>query len=272
MIRRTTVQLIALLCGALAAISALPATAGLRAAADTTAPGSGPTHVVRRGETLAAIAAAHGVDPHMLEHANGISGGRVIVGTRLQLTPLPVPFSPDVSASRHVVGRGESLDGIARDHGTTVAGIKKLNHIHGWVVEPGVSLALPSGWVCPVPRSRFANDWAWVKPDGRTHEGIDMFAPRGSAIVAPVDGHLHQDEGPIGGLQFTLWGKDGVRYFGSHLESFGASGDVRAGDFIGAVGSSGNAAGTTPHLHFEAYPGDGDRSANPYPALRAACR
>jgi hypothetical protein len=66
--------------------------------------------------------------------------------------------------------------------------------------------------------------------------------------VAPVAGHLHQGQGAIGGLQFTLWGEDGVRYFGSHMDSFGAEGNVKVGDVIGTIGASGNAAGTSPHL------------------------
>lgn len=231
------------------------------------------THVVRPGETLSGVAAAHGVDSHMLVHANGIVNGRLIVGTRLQLTPLPVSFSPTPYGRTHIVAAGETLSSIANSHQTTVSQLTALNHIHdGEALEPGRSLTLEVGWQCPVPAGTFSNDWGWVKPDGRTHEGIDIFAHHGATIVAPVAGHLHQERGSVGGLQFTLWGDDGVRYFGSHMDSFGATGDVIAGEVIGTIGTSGNAAGTSPHLHFEAHPGDGDRSANPYPALLSSCR
>ncbi|MBT8200119.1 MAG: M23 family metallopeptidase, partial [Acidimicrobiia bacterium] len=65
---------------------------------------------------------------------------------------------------------------------------------------------------------------------------------------------------------------DGVTYFGSHMATFGASGDVAVGEIIGTVGNSGNAASTSAHLHFEVHPGHGDRAANPYSALKATCR
>ncbi len=245
-----------------------------------TGTGNGPqaarsetTHVVRLGETLSGVAAAHGVEPHTLVHANGIVNGRLIVGTRLQLTPLPVRFEPTAFGQTHVVAAGESILSIATAHGTTASEMTALNHIHdSEPLEVGRTLTIAVGWQCPVPAGTFSNDWGWVKQDGRTHEGVDIFASRGASIVAPVAGHLHQEQGAIGGLQFTLWGNDGVRYFGSHLDSFGAAGDVTAGEIIGTIGTSGNAAGTSPHLHFEVHPGNGDRSANPYPALLNSCR
>lgn len=239
---------------------------------DATPSSSETTHIVKAGETLSGVAAAHGVDPDMLARANGIVNGRLTAGVRLQLTPLRVPFDPSAGGA-HVIAAGESVASIAKAHGTTVEDLMNLNHIHaGESLEAGQRMRISSGWLCPVPGAQFANDWGWVKGDGRTHEGVDVFANRGAAIVAPVAGHLHQDEGPSGGLQFTLWGDDGVIYFGSHMDSFGASGDVSAGETIGTIGSTGNAAGTSPHLHFEVHTTPTDRTANPYPALVAACK
>ena len=76
---------------------------------------------------------------------------------------------------------------------------------------------------------------------------------------APVSGTVELIEGTVGGLQFDLYGTDGIKYLGSHLDAPGETGEVSAGDVIGYVGTSGNALGTNPHLHFGMY-GTGRRS------------
>jgi murein DD-endopeptidase MepM/ murein hydrolase activator NlpD len=84
-----------------------------------------------------------------------------------------------------------------------------------------------------------------------------------------VDGRVEVLSGEVGGLQFRLYGTDGVTYIGTHLDAFGRSGNVTAGEVIGRVGDTGNARGGPTHLHFEIHPNDGDPS-NPYPTLQKA--
>jgi peptidoglycan LD-endopeptidase LytH len=104
---------------------------------------------------------------------------------------------------------------------------------------------------------------------GRTHHGYpatDVFAPRGCAFVAPVDGTVDEvsrvdrwnpatDRGADrGGLSVSIVGVDGVRYYGSHLQlvAAGITPGVRvaAGRMLGRVGNSGNARSVAAHVHF----------------------
>jgi murein DD-endopeptidase MepM/ murein hydrolase activator NlpD len=96
-------------------------------------------------------------------------------------------------------------------------------------------------------------------------------AKRGTSIVAPVSGTVTQGTGTIGGNFFRLVGADGTSYYGAHLNSFGKAGKVKAGDALGTVGNTGDAAGGPTHLHFEIHPAGG-AAVNPYAYLIAACR
>jgi len=133
------------------------------------------------------------------------------------------------------------------------------------------------GIVCPVSGSvSFIDTWGAPRSDGRQHQGVDMFAAAGTPVVAPVPGTSEQTTNELGGLVFRLWGADGNFYYGAHLSAFGpARGDVKAGTVLGYVGTSGNAKGTPPHLHFEIHPGRSrggpTTPVNPTPAVAAAC-
>lgn len=133
------------------------------------------------------------------------------------------------------------------------------------------------GWLCPVagPVS-FTDTWGAPRSGGRTHKGVDMFAARGTPVVAPVSGSVEFRPVTLGGLAFHLWGDDGNYYYGAHLDSYGpVSGQVDAGTVVGYVGDTGNARGTSPHLHFEIHPGRTQgappAAENPTPTVSIAC-
>ena len=122
----------------------------------------------------------------------------------------------------------------------------------------------------PLPGVRFADTWGAARSQGRTHEGVDIFAPRNTPIHAATRG-LVLNIGPntLGGRTVMILGPGGARHYYAHLERYAtlSRGEwVMAGEVIGYVGDSGNAKGTPTHLHYGIYEQGG--AVNPYPLLK----
>ena len=103
-----------------------------------------------------------------------------------------------------------------------------------------------------------------------SHHGTDIFAARGTNVFAVEDGQVRQADDPKGGTVAYLTTANGTKYYYAHLDEFIGSSPrpVKTGEVIGTVGNTGNAAGKSPHLHFQvSEPGIG--TVNPYPLLQA---
>jgi murein DD-endopeptidase MepM/ murein hydrolase activator NlpD len=79
---------------------------------------------------------------------------------------------------------------------------------------------------------------------------VDIFARLDEPVLAPVAGTMQAFQAPLGGNCGILTGADGRYYYFAHCSRPMASGKVAKGQTIGNVGQSGNAAGTSPHVHF----------------------
>jgi murein DD-endopeptidase MepM/ murein hydrolase activator NlpD len=145
--------------------------------------------------------------------------------------------------------------------------------------EPPPPALLSVPWapmVCPVQGTpghlSYIDSWGFARSGGRAHKGTDLMTDYGTWTVAPVDGVVEHGENGLGGLTWKLYGDDGNMYYGAHLSAYEnvGAGWVPAGTVIGYVGTSGNAAGTPPHLHFEFHPGGGG-AAPSYDLLNTVC-
>lgn len=100
---------------------------------------------------------------------------------------------------------------------------------------------------------------------GHTHKGTDIYAQAGAAIVAPVAGHISSAGfNNTSGHFVKLKGVDGIEYFFAHMgqpSGLTQGARVSMGNQIGEVGNTGNASGTSAHLHFEMR--KGGKSINP---------
>jgi peptidoglycan LD-endopeptidase LytH len=122
---------------------------------------------------------------------------------------------------------------------------------------------------CPLAvASDFVDSWGDGRSGGRRHEGVDMAAPRGTAVLAANSGFAEFKVSGAGGNAIWLTAPNGDKFYYAHLDGWeGTSREVRRGEVIGYVGSTGNARGD--HLHFEIRPGG--TATNPYPIISAAC-
>ena len=132
--------------------------------------------------------------------------------------------------------------------------------------DPPAENSLPN----PLPEQGLADTWGAARSQGRTHEGIDIFAPRGTPIQSTTQGIVSKvGNNNLGGRVVVVVGPGGAGHYYAHLEDYAdiSPNDwVNAGDIIGYVGDSGNAKGTPPHLHYGIY--INGSAVNPYPLLQ----
>lgn len=146
-----------------------PAAAPAPVAAPAPTTAGAATHTVVRGDTVYALARRYGTTVAGIMTANGLGRSAIIVpGQKLSIPAASVAPAPVLAAAAspvsaapakaatpaaHVVVRGDTLFGIARAHGTTVAALLQANGLGtGSIIYPGQTLNLTP----PAPAQRSA--------------------------------------------------------------------------------------------------------------------
>lgn len=146
---------------------------------------------------------------------------------------------------------------IAADHTGQYRVRIQPSHVAQGLVDIAITSPLRYGFPVDTERDNAVQSFFGVDRDGgaRRHEGIDIFAPRGTPVIAAEAGRVTRvGDTPRGGKNVWVRG-DNRSFYYAHLDSIAvSSGDrVMRGDVLGTVGNTGNAVTTSPHLHFGIY-------------------
>lgn len=221
----------------------LAASVAKRGAAKTT-----DAYVVQEGDTLWRIAYNHKIPLETVAALNNITTPQQLrAGARLQM-----PSSGAPAPAR--VAKLDSRDTLREKKSEN----ETDSEINGGVVSRGLSRSetrietiqptkYPLRWPLDgVITSRFG------QRSGRTHDGIDIGAPRGADVHAAADGEVlfSARHGGYGNLVVLRHNNGLVTVYAHHDVNLVQKGErVTQGQSIARVGATGRASG--PHLHFE---------------------
>lgn len=118
-------------------------------------------------------------------------------------------------------------------------------------------LFIPQRVIVPV-KGATSRDWHpnsfWFYPWGKsgTHKGIDIFAKEGTPVLSASSGFvIYKGSLKMGGNAVIILGPQWRFYYYAHLKDILINKRiVRQGELLGTVGTTGNARGKAPHLHF----------------------
>jgi len=212
-------------------LCALLLAAGCGAPAVDPAPLRGVWHAVAPGETIEAIARAHGADPDEVAELNDLPRGAPVAGREEVFVP---------------TAKGGAAPG-------TGAAPRPA------AVAPAA--ACGGGRPCLAWPARGEIAAAFGARDGDGHDGIDILAPAGADVVAAEAGRvIYSGDGIAGyGNMILIRHPNGlITVYAHNAENAVRDGDeVARGQKVATVGSSGSA--TVPHLHFEVREGETPR-------------
>ncbi|MDR1177834.1 MAG: M23 family metallopeptidase [Spirochaetaceae bacterium] len=235
-------------------------------------------YLVKRGDSVSAIAARHALSMDAIIASNNISNAR-------QLREGQVLRLPNMDGIPYTVKSGDTLGKIARNQGIPMEAILDANDLESELISAGTMLFLPGArmpsedlklalgelFIYPI-RGRLTSPYGWrqdpISNVRRFHSALDLAASIGTPVKAAMDGRIESV-----GFNAT-YGKYIIMAHGNNYQTMyahlslisveqGAS--VHQGSKIGEVGNTGYSTG--PHLHFAIY--KNGRALNPLDFLNS---
>lgn len=225
-------------------------------------------YIVKKGDSLSAIARMFGVTVNTIVWANDISRGIISEGQRLVILP--------ISGIRYTVKSGDTFKTIASKYKGDADEIASYNGMQGSKLVIGDEILIPDGEISlPAPAATRINakstgsssasaDGYYIRPVGNNavktqglhgFNGVDLALSLGSPVVASASGSviISRSGGWNGGYgQYIVISHDnGTQTLYAHLSAnLVAEGTrVSQGELIGRIGSTGRSTGS--HVHFE---------------------
>lgn len=173
-----------------------------------------------------------------------------VLSIALVATFLPVPFADAYAATRSSSRNGDSDSYRSSNYRISKSAQRRLGSTA--VKE------FPIPILFNVTPRQITDTWGDARSNGRTHEGTDIFAPKGTPVVSPTKAIVTSiGKASLGGNYVYTANPGGERYYFAHLDDYADGlrvGDqLDPGDIIGYVGNTGNASGGATHLHFGIY-------------------
>jgi murein DD-endopeptidase MepM/ murein hydrolase activator NlpD len=165
-------------------------------------------------------------------------------------------LSPEMQAQTSAVRRSRPRDNAALLGAVRIFALRaRLPLDHARALGLGhFPVAGPAHWV---------HDWLMPRcgPPVHLHQGLDIFATKGTPIRAPFGGRVRYENAGLGGLAAYVTTAGGTYYYLAHMDRIApgtaAGATVAQGQIVGFVGNSGNAQGGPAHVHFEIHPRGG---------------
>lgn len=142
---------------------------------------------------------------------------------------------------------------------------------------PGAKLSVP---VDGIPLAKISDNYDQPRGNERHHEALDIMAPKGTRVLATADGKVAKlfTSKPGGLTVYQFDPTEKYAYYYAHLDRY-ADGlkegqELKRGDLVGYVGSTGNADPKAPHLHFAVFELTPEKQwwkgtpVDPYPLLQ----